>query len=164
MKYLKFIPILLLTVFLNGCVFDDPKYINFKDKPNLYYYSNEVYENLKKDYKYSIRVFDYNFYKYYDVSENDSDIMLSFLQSLTNNNYIEEAPTDITEPLYKIIITFDNSKKSTFAVDVYNNNFVSLYPWDGSLEKDNITMDGVPRYDNLYDFCVHIVTNTNTSN
>ena len=164
MKYLKFIPILILTVLLTSCVFDNPKYINLKDKPNLYYYSNDIYKKVKKDCKYSIRVFDYNLYKYYDVSDKDNDILPSFFQSLTNENYIEEAPADIKEPLYKVIITFEDSKKSTYAINVYNNNFVTLYPWDGSFEEDNITMDGVPRYDNLYDFCLYVVNNTHDTN
>ena len=47
MKYLKLIFILLLCSILSGCIFDDPKYINLKSKPNLYYYSNEIYKKVK---------------------------------------------------------------------------------------------------------------------
>ena len=47
MKYLKFIYILLLVTLLSGCVFNDPKYINLRTKPNLYYYSSEIYEKIK---------------------------------------------------------------------------------------------------------------------
>ncbi|MBM6820885.1 hypothetical protein H6A19_16335, partial [Clostridium saudiense] len=49
MKYLKFIYIILLTTLLSGCVFNDPKYINLRTKPNLYYYSNEIYEKIKNN-------------------------------------------------------------------------------------------------------------------
>lgn len=47
MKNIKLLIILLLVTLLSGCVFNDPKYINFKSKPNLYYYSNEIYKKLK---------------------------------------------------------------------------------------------------------------------
>ena len=71
MKYLKFIYILLLVTLLSGCVFNDPKYINLRTKPNLYYYSNEIYEKIKNNKSYSLKVFDVNFYEYHEVSEED---------------------------------------------------------------------------------------------
>ena len=49
MKYLKFICILLLVTLLSGCVFNDPKYINLRTKPNLYYYSSEIYDTKGTD-------------------------------------------------------------------------------------------------------------------
>ena len=51
MKNIKLLIILLLVTLLSGCVFNDPKYINFKSKPNLYYYSNEIYKIKKSKEK-----------------------------------------------------------------------------------------------------------------
>ena len=148
---------IFLTMFFTGCVFEDPKYINLRNKPNLYSYSNEVYIKIKNNEEFTIKVFDYNLYKYYDVPTSDNDVILSFFQSLTNDNYKDEIPEDITSPCYKLIIEFNNREKSKYIIDVYNNNFVTLFPWDGNFPKDKITMDDVPKYDNLYDFCIYII-------
>ena len=90
MKYLKFIYIILLTTLLSGCVFNDPKYINLRTKPNLYYYSNEIYKKIKNNESYSLKVFDVNFYEYHEVSEEDEDVLPCFLESLNNDNYVSE--------------------------------------------------------------------------
>ena len=85
MKYLKFIYILLLVTLLSGCVFNDPKYINLRTKPNLYYYSNEIYEKIKNNKSYSLKVFDVNFYEYHEVSEEDEDILNDILKETITN-------------------------------------------------------------------------------
>ena len=90
MKYLKLIFILLLCSILSGCIFDDPKYINLKSKPNLYYYSNEIYKKVMSNEDYSLKVFDSNFYEYHDVSQEDLNILPEFLESLNTNNYVDE--------------------------------------------------------------------------
>ena len=88
MKNIKFLIVLFFVTLLSGCVFNEPKYINLKSKPNLYYYSNEVYEKLKSNQDYSLKVFDVNYYEYHDVSKEDLDILPSFLKSLNSNNYV----------------------------------------------------------------------------
>ena len=102
MKYLKFIYILLLVTLLSGCVFNDPKYINLRTKPNLYYYSNEIYEKIKNNKSYSLKVFDVNFYEYHEVSEEDEDILPCFLESLNNDNYVSELNLEDEKVKYKL--------------------------------------------------------------
>ena len=88
MKYFKFIIITVLILSLQGCAFDDPRYLNIKSKPNDYYYSSLIYKNLKNDEPFTLKVFDTDFYKYYTVDEEDKDILLNFFESLNNNNYL----------------------------------------------------------------------------
>ena len=161
MKYLKFICILLLVSLLSGCVFNDPKYINLRSKPNLYYYSNEIYEKIKNNESYSLKVFDVNFYEYHDVSEEDKDILPCFLESLNNDNYVSELTLEDEKVKYKLIIDFDD--KSKYVINVYDKNSITLFPWDGNLQEDMITMNDVPIRNNIYSFCIYIINKT-TSN
>ena len=58
MKYFKFIITTLLILSLQGCIFDNPRYLNLKSKPNDYYYSSLIYKNLnEKGYNYMIKKF-----------------------------------------------------------------------------------------------------------
>lgn len=157
MKYAKFVSILLLVSFLSGCVFDDPKYINLKSKPNLYYYSNEVYNKLQNSVPFTLQVFDTNYYEYYDVNTEDTDILVSFLGSLNNDNYVESLEIDEEKARYKLIVSFGDNEKDKFVINVYNHSYITLFPWDGNLEEDMIVMDNVPLYDNLYSFCTYVI-------
>ena len=163
MKYLKFIYILLLVTLLSGCVFNDPKYINLKTKPNLYYYPNEIYEKIKNNESYSLKVFDVNFYEYHEVSEEDEDILPCFLESLSNDNYVSELNLENEKVKYKLIIEFDNDN-SKYVINVYDKNSITLFPWDGNLEEDMITMTDIPMRNNIYSFCVYIINKANSNN
>lgn len=164
MKNIKLLIILLLVTLLSGCVFNDPKYINFKSKPNLYYYSNEIYKKIKNNESYSLKVFDVNFYEYHDVSEEDLDVLPAFLESLNNDNYVSELDLDDAKVKYKLIIQFDDNSNDKYVINVYDKNTVTLFPWDGNLQEDIITMDNVPTRDNIYSFCVYIINKTNSNN
>lgn len=164
MKYLKFIFILLLVTILSGCVFDNPKYISLRSKPNLYYYSNEIYEKIKNNESYSLKVFDVNFYEYHDVPKEDEDIIPSFLESLNIDNYVSDLSLEDEKVKYKLIIQFDNNSDDKYVINVYDKNSVSLFPWDGNLQEDMITMDNVPIRDNIYSFCVYIINKDNSNN
>ena len=164
MKNIKLLIILLLVTLLSGCVFNDPKYINFNSKPNLYYYSNEIYKKIKNNESYSLKVFDVNFYEYHDVSEEDLDVLPAFLESLNNDNYVSELDLDDAKVKYKLIIQFDDNSNDKYVINVYDKNTVTLFPWDGNLQEDIITMDNVPARDNIYSFCVYIINKTNSNN
>ena len=153
MKYFKFIIITLLILSLQGCVFDDPRYLNIKSKPNDYYYSSLIYKNLKNDEPFTLKVFDTDFYKYYTVDEEDKDILLSFFESLNNDNYLAELETSETAK-YELCIEFSKEK---YVINIYDNSSVTLYPWDGNFSEDKITMEGVSTYNNLYSFCSYVI-------
>lgn len=153
MKYFKFIIITLLILSLQGCVFDDPRYLNLKSKPSNYYYSNLIYKNLKNDEPFVLKVFDTDFYKYYTVDDEDKDILLSFFESLNNDNYLSELETTDTAK-YELHIEFSNEK---YIINIYDDSLITLYPWDGSFVEDILSMKGVSQYNNLYSFCSYVI-------
>lgn len=153
MKYFKFIIITVLILSLQGCAFNDPRYLNIKSKPNDYYYSSLIYKNLKNDESFTLKVFDTDFYKYYTVDEEDKDILLNFFESLNTKNYLSEIETP-EEAKYELCIEFAKEK---YVINIYDTSSVTLYPWDGNFSEDKITMDGVSTYNNLYSFCSYVI-------
>ena len=65
---------------------------------------------------------------------------------------------------YKLIIQFDDNSNDKYVINVYDKNTVTLFPWDGNLQEDMITMDNVPARNNIYSFCVYIINKTNSNN
>lgn len=153
MKYLKFIILSLLILSLQGCSLNNPKYINLTSKPNDYYYSSKIYKNLKLNEPFTLKLFDSTFYKYYTVDEEDSSIIIDFLESLNNDNYVSEL--DIKDsPTFELSIEFQKEK---YIINIYDDNSITLYPWDGTYPEDKITMTNVSSYNNLYYFCTYVI-------
>ena len=63
---------------------------------------------------------------------------------------------DISEKTiaYKLIVEFEDSK---YLFNAYDNNTVTLFPWDGNFAEDIITMDGVSEHNNIYSFCLYVI-------
>ncbi|GAB6167641.1 hypothetical protein JCM1393_01010 [Clostridium carnis] len=151
-RYLKLIISLLLICILPGCALNKPQYIISKNKPNDYYYTSEIYSRLMNKKPYTIKIFDLNVYKYYDVNPEEHSIILEFIDSLNNDSYGKEIDENIT-PRFKVIIEFSDEK---FIINAYNDEMISIHPWDGVYDEDKISMKGVKDYYNIYKFCEYI--------
>ena len=123
----------------------------------------KIYEKIKNNESYSLKVFDVNFYEYHEVSEKDEDILPSFLESLNNDNYVSELNLEDEKVKYKLIIEFDYDN-SKYVINVYDKNSITLFPWDGNLEEDMINMTDVPIRNNIYSFCVYIINKAHSNN
>lgn len=152
MKKFKIFMILFLIIIIQGCSLNDAKYMHLENKKTPNFYTNEVYEKILDDEDFSLSVFNTNMYKNIPVNNTENKIIENFIRSLSIDDYKDiDIPTDI-EP-YQIRISFSDAK---YIIKVYNSNLVTLYPWDGNLQEDIISMDNVPIHHNLYDFCKYI--------
>ncbi|MBB6713762.1 DUF4883 family protein [Clostridium gasigenes] len=153
MRYLKLILILMIICIIPGCtVVQNPEYISLKTKPNTHFYTGEIYSKLSKDEPYTLKIFDMNVYKYFNVNTREHSIVLEFIENLKDPNFNIEIDSKL-EPRYKLIIEFEDSK---YVINAYNEKELSVYPWDGTFPKDTISMENVPDYYNIYKFCEFI--------
>ncbi|SDO77481.1 DUF4883 family protein [Clostridium gasigenes] len=153
MRYLKLILILMIICIIPGCtVTQNPEYISLKTKPNTHFYTGEIYSKLSKDEPYTLKIFDMNVYKYFNVNTREHSIVLEFIENLKDPNFNIEIDSKL-EPRYKLIIEFKDSK---YVINAYNEKELSVYPWDGTFPEDTISMEDVPDYYNIYKFCEFI--------
>ncbi|MBB6622206.1 DUF4883 family protein [Clostridium gasigenes] len=153
MRYLKLILILMIICIIPGCtVAQNPEYISLKTKPNTHFYTGEIYSKLSKDEPYTLKIFDMNVYKYFNVNTREHSIVLEFIENLKDPNFNIEIDSKL-EPRYKLIIEFEDSK---YVINAYNEKELSVYPWDGTFPEDTISMEDVPDYYNIYKFCEFI--------
>ena len=155
MKHIKKLSLIFIFIFIilfNGCTMDDPKYINFKEKPSLNYYCTEIHNRLLKGENYSLSIYDTNVTKLIRIDDSEKVIVDNFFSYLSNDSYQKyENITDI-EP-YQFRIIFDDIQ---YVIKIFNNEKVSIFPWDGTYNEDIISMTNIPARYNLYDFCEYI--------
>lgn len=151
-KYIKVFLTILISSLLISCNFNESQYINPKSKPKADYYTNEIKSHLKNNESYTIKIFDLNVYKYYEVNKNEHSIIPEFIDNINNDNYDVEIDENLT-PAYEIIIEFEKEK---YIINAYSEKLISIHPWDGIYPQDTISMEGMPDYYNIYKFCEYI--------
>ena len=151
-KLLSIFLVIIFTYLFTSCTFNESQYIRPSSKPKVDYYTSEIKNKIDENEEYNIRIFDLNLYKYYEVNQNEHSIIPEFIDSLKKDNYNAQLEDDLT-PEYKIIIEFSNSK---YVINVFNDNLISIHPWDGVYKEDILSMDEVPNFYNLYKYCEYI--------
>ena len=151
-KFLAIIFIITFTYIFTSCDFNESQYIRPDSKPKVNYYTSEIKDKIDKNEEYTIKIFDLNIYKYYEVNQNEHSILPEFIDALKSDNYNVALQEGLTSE-YKIIIEFSNSK---YVINAYDDKLIAIHPWDGVYPEDIISMDGVPDYYNLYKYCEYI--------
>jgi hypothetical protein len=130
-----------------ACTYKFQNTILSHKKPNNFYYTNLLAKNLTLSIPQKCTIEESNFHdKEYLQEKNISDIK-SMLKLLKKNNFINR-PKDLPgKTAYKITFTFNEEK---LIINVYNEKYLSIYPWDGDYPMDYIDMSRVPISLNLY--------------
>ncbi|WP_238907233.1 DUF4883 family protein [Clostridium sp. YIM B02506] len=158
--YVTFLFICLF--FLSGCSFNSSQYINLKSKPSNDYYTQELNNALNSSEDFSLVVFDSNYYKQMPVDDEDKKSFKSFLKSIKDDNFTEEAIDSSKKCLFRVYVTIDNTK---YQIKVFQDQYVSIAPWDGVFKEDVLKEESIPLGNKLTTFCNYILdkNNSNTS-
>ena len=146
--------IILLSLSLFGCNFNLPSKVFSNKKPNNYYYTNLLMKDLSLENPKELYALYMNFYKKKDFSKEDLSTFGEFFNSLNNDSFIEKPESLPEKPLYKILITFSENK---YMINIYNENIISIYPWDGSYSMDYIDTTKMYKAYNLYGLCKYLI-------
>jgi hypothetical protein len=158
-KLLYIIILLFVPVIFMGCTIKIGSYtVNnltvTKKKSNNFYYTNNLAKHLTLDSSTKIKLLDTNFYKEKELSEEDIVIVKNFTKALKKPNFIEK-PKELPErPAYKLFFTFSKEK---YVVNVYDEKYISVYPWDGTYSMDYIDMEGIQPLYNIYGLCKYLI-------
>jgi hypothetical protein len=158
-KLLCIIILLFVPVIFMGCTIKIGSYtVNnltvTKKKSNNFYYTNNLAKYLTLDSSTKIKLLDTNFYKEKELSEEDIVIVKNFTKALKKPNFIEK-PKELPEkPAYKLFFTFSKEK---YVVNVYDEKYISVYPWDGTYSMDYIDMEGIQPLYNIYGLCKYLI-------
>lgn len=144
---------LIISILLAGCNYDFDNAIYMHKKPNNFYYTNILSQSMASEPSYKCSVLNVNFYKRKDLDSKNTAIITSFIKSLSKKNFISKPQNLNSKPLYKIFFTFNNNK---MVMNIYDQQYLSVYPWDGNYSMDYIDMKGLPIALNIYNLCDYI--------
>lgn len=153
--FFSFCTLFIISILFVGCNYNLNNIKFSKTKPNNFYYTNILAKNLTLERSIKCVVLDTNFYKEKELPKENLDTFKSIIKTLNKNNFVSK-PKDLPEKaLYKIFFTFNKEK---IVINVYNEKYLSVYPWDGKYPMDYIDMTNVPASLNIYNLCKYIFT------
>ena len=124
-------------------------------KPNKFYYTNLLAKDLANEKALRINIMDTNYYKQLSFSTEDNLTLFDFIKSLKPNNFVTKPPSLPVKSIYKIFIIIG---KNEYIINVYNEKYLAIFPWDGDYEMDYIDMTGMYENYNIYNLCKFIYT------
>lgn len=149
-KLMLFTTILTFTLFVFGC--SPLEYIKY-EKPKINYYTTKL-SDLVNNKDYEIQILDTNVYRTIDVDKEDVRIIPDLINNLKSDNFLTEEPEGLpVKSMYKLFIM---SKDNKMVLDVYGDDIISIYPWDGDFEKDYLSLKGVPNAFKAEQFCKYV--------
>lgn len=150
MKKLIFLTILLFTLNMISCNTIPYQKINYNT--NNLTYLKEL-QRLNLETVINIKIIENKFYKEKPVEKEDLKIFQELFQLLDEKNIIKPLDRD-TEFLYKIQITTDKKK---YFIDVYGNDIISIYPFDGVNPKNFLLVNNLPLSTQPESICKYIL-------
>lgn len=152
MKKLYIIIFCFFVMFLfSGC---NKIPITINQKPDNSYYSDKLRNNFKSEGLESATAFEINYSKEINVEKTDAEIINKFLSNVEKDSYISK-PSDLPDKSkYKLFVTFKNNEK--FVLEVFDEKYVAVYPWDGDYSPDYIDMSNVHTLYNLDGLCKYL--------
>jgi hypothetical protein len=162
-KFLLVLIVILTGSFLlAGCSLKLGSYTinNFhvtKEKPSTSFYTDNLVGSVLTDNALKISMLDMNFYKEKELQKEDLDLTKNFFSSLKSSNFIEK-PKDLpANPQFKFFVS---SSKEKYVINIFDDKYISIHPWDGTYSMDYIDMQGTQPLHNLYGLCKYIMTNS----
>ncbi|AJA48684.1 hypothetical protein CPAST_c26160 [Clostridium pasteurianum DSM 525 = ATCC 6013] len=147
--------IIVLTLSITGCSLDaNSTSLLKRQKPYNFYYTNLLTRDMKFENSFLGIILDTNFYREHTLTKDQNDTVKNFIFYLSRKDFISK-PKDLPgKPTYKIYFTFKTDK---YVIEVFNEKYISVYPWDGSYNKDYISMENIPVSYNLFSLCKYSI-------
>lgn len=127
-----------------------------RKKPTNYYYTNLLGKSLTLQDANKAVVVEMNFNKEKVVPKEDIETIKNLIRNLKKSNFIEKPKELPAKPAYKILLSFKDDK---YVINIYNDRFLSIHPWDGTHPMDYIDMNNIEISQNLFYICKYITDN-----
>ena len=149
-KRLSLLFLLFTFLFITSCQVMDYN----KKKPNDFFYTKELYNKIISSKDIKVYLFESNLHKEIDVTAEGVDTIKSFIENLKDESFITKTEDMDYETPYKFFIDMDGDR---YVIKIYNDDLVSIHPWDGIYTPDYINSSKVYKAYNLQKFAKYIL-------
>lgn len=157
-KLLTFICTVMIIFTCTGC--NSMKDVFSKEKPSNFFHTNNLISCYIDNSPNLVGIFDVNMHKQKNLNEEESFELLKFINSLRKEFAIEKIDVFDNKPVYKIFITFNKAK---YVINVYDERYISIHPWDSELSMDYLDIKDIPISYNIYGLCKYFLKNPDYS-
>lgn len=147
--FILFILSCFILTFLSGCNNNIYKKITGAEKPNSFFYTNDLLSELENN-KCSAILLDTNLFTEKTLSNVNINTIKQNLGILKESNFIKNPKSLPKKPVFKIFITSSTKK---YVINIYNKKYLSIHPWDGKYGEDFIDEENVYSSLNLFSLC-----------
>ncbi|HCW03981.1 MAG TPA: hypothetical protein DGK91_05240 [Clostridium sp.] len=152
-KLVTFLLLSSILIISIGCSSDRLKYTLNRQKPNTYYYTAMLAKDIKANGISNVLALETNLNKERNLKDEDVKTLISFFNLIKTKNFLQAAPDLPKKPEFKFYISSGNDK---YVVNVYNEKYIGIFPWDGNYSMDYIDMTEVKPLYNLYNLCKYM--------
>lgn len=143
----KILLILIPVIFLAGLSYKLNNEVFNPKKPNNFYYTNLLAKNLTLSSPSKCTMEENNFHDEINLNKDTIADIKNMLSYLKKKNFIVEPKSLPEKSAYRITFTFNKEK---LLIDIYNEKYACIYPWDGKYPMDYIDISDIPASLNLY--------------
>lgn len=127
-------------------------------KPSKNFYTNALINSIKNSQNIQISIFYSKTGKNKILPNEYMENFNLFINSIKQDFFVENLNENVKEPEYKLTVVLDN--KNSFIVNVFDENLVSIHPWDGVYEADFINISSLNNKINIFNTVNFIIKNT----
>ena len=162
-KYIKILLIFLIfPFFILSC---NSNFINTLKsplkikKPSLSLYTNNLIKTINNsaNSNLTISIFYSKLGKNKTIPKEYIENISSFFNSLKPEYFLDYSTSnlDTKNPEYRLTVYLN--EKSIFVIDILNDKYITIYPWDGSYEPDLIDISNLHTRTNLFNIADYLI-------
>ncbi len=126
-------------------------------KPSANFYTNHLIRSIKNSNDLHISIFYNKTGKNKTFSDKNVEKFKEFIEHIKPVNFLDENKNliNLKEPEYRITICIN--QKNSFIINVFNNSYLTIHPWDGVYSPDVLDISNFHEGINLYNLCDFII-------
>lgn len=162
-KYFKiFFICLIFPLFITGCnsnfisTLKNPLRIS---KPSPHFYTDNLIRTLKNYENITISIFYPKTGKNKTIPKDYMEQFYSFIDSIKEDYFIDKTISNLNldSPEYRLTVYVN--KKSAFIINLINNKYITIHPWDGTYPPDIIDISSLHTRNNIFNITEFLIKN-----
>jgi len=145
-KTFLFIIIFIFSAIAVSCI------IPAKTKNCNFYYTSKLLNKVNEKKDFEIKALYMSYYKTKVLSTEEKGIVIKYLKSVNESDF-KESRENKEKPVYRLYINF---KDEIYIIDIFNNEDIGIFPYDGDFQQDVLKMNSKYRCYNLYYLCKNL--------
>lgn len=155
---------LIFPLFITGCATNFISTLKSPlklSKPSLHFYTDNLIRTLKNSDNITISIFYSKTGKNKTIPDDYMEKFYLFMDSIKEDYFIDpkESQLNLNDPEYRLTIYVN--EESTFVINILNDQYITIHPWDGNYPPDLINISSLHTGNNIFNIVDFLIKNHN---